>query len=236
MANWFCVNSAVNISSGIFDSNKRFEQTLDTAESIRKYCPDPIICLVDGSPIPFTDEQRTKLKEVYDHVLEFSDDPMIKFMHTRYNIQQLKSPCDFYLTEQFLIQMPIKETDRVFRITGRYKLSEKFNIEQHKVDKLVIAPKGKSCLYFDRQTGKNYEPITEYQYIRARLYSFPGTMIPYMRDKYNQMSQFFWELYKTSFSDLEHVLYKFIDPEMVMEVPTIGVTGVFAERDQLVDE
>jgi len=137
--------------------------------------------------------------------------------------------------EQFLYKVPMNDNDRVFKISGRYRLSDKFNIELHNTDKAVFGPKFKSCMYFDQQTGKNYEPLTEWQY-RTRLYSFPGSMIPYMKNKYYDMINFFWELYKTSFSDIEHVMYKFMDHDKVLEIDKIGLTGIFAERDQLVDE
>jgi hypothetical protein len=175
------------------------------------------------------------MDKICDKVIVLKSDPMIKWMHVRMNIQQLKSPSELYLMEQFLHLVDMKDDDRVFKISGRYKLSDKFDIATHTSDKAVFGPKFKSCMYFDKDTGKEFEPLTEWQY-RTRLYSFPGSMIPEMKDKYYQMINFFWELYKTSFSDVEHVMYKFMDHDKVQEVPIVGLTGIFAERDQLVDE
>ena len=235
MANWFGITSSINIQTGIFDNDTRFNQTIETIKSIRQYCPDSKVALLDGSPYGLSDEQHKTLSELCDEVISFKDDPLIKWMHVRMNIQQLKSPSELYLMEQFLYKVPMNDDDRIFKISGRYRLSDKFNIELHNTDKAVFGPKFKSCMYFDRESGKNYEPLTEWQY-RTRLYSFPGSMIPHMKNKYYEMINFFWELYKTSFSDIEHVMYKFMDHDKVLEIDKIGLTGIFAERDQLVDE
>jgi hypothetical protein len=235
MANWFGVTSAINIQNGIFSNADRFNQTVDTISSIRDKCPDSKVVLLDGGPLGLYDEQQSIMDKICDKVIVLKSDPMIKWMHVRMNIQQLKSPSELYLMEQFLHLVDMNKDDRVFKISGRYKLSDRFDIATHTSDKAVFGPKFKSCKYFDRESGKQYEELTEWQY-RTRLYSFPGTMIPEMKDKYNEMINFFWELYKTSFSDVEHVMYKFMDHDKVLEVPIVGLTGIFAERDQLVDE
>jgi hypothetical protein len=242
MANWFGITSAININYGIFNNNDRFNQTIESISSIRQKCPDSKIVLLESSPYGLEMYQKNHLEALCDKVIMFDKDPMIRWMHARYTIQQIKSPSELYIMEQFLHKVPMNENDRVFKISGRYKLSDKFDIAIHTSEKAIFGPNFEACNYYDDATGEIYQKFTDRQY-RTRLYSFPGKMIPEMKDKYYNMINFFWNMYngkfkdrKRRFSDVEHVMYKFMDHDKVLEVRIVGLIGIFANRNELIDE
>ena len=232
MTNWFIITSAINVEYGIFDSNKRFEQTLATIASIRKYCADSKVVLLEGAPIGLTEDQNAVLTNVCDTVVDFSQTEFIQFAHKTQNIDTLKHPSELFLVGSFLSQQKcIQETDRVYKISGRYFLNKNFNADLHSSakNKFVFGQKFRSCSYYDINTGTQMPAITNYQY-RTRLYSFCGSLVEYMNDKYREMFDFSLNLYDSGgFSDLEHIMYKLLDHSKVIEVKPIGVSGAFAD-------
>lgn len=231
MNNWFLITSAINVQHGVFDEQKRFQQTLVTIASIRKYCKNSKIVLIEGSPNTLTSEQLNVFENTCDIVIDLSQDQLIQFAHQTQDIETLKHPCELYLLGSFMKnQNVIRENDRVYKISGRYYLNSKFNSDLHTVakDKIIMGHKKKSYAYYDIKTGDQMPAITDYNY-KTRLYSFCGSLSEYMKNKYQEMFDFILPFYDTGgFTDVEHMMYKFLDHDKVIEMEPLGVSGIFA--------
>lgn len=232
MKHWFLITSAINIEYGVFDIEKRFSQTISTIASIRKYCKDSKIVLLDSSASALTEEQSGILQNICDIVVDYSTHEFVQFAHRTQDIDTLKYPCELFVLGSFLNQQDcIKEEDRIYKISGRYFLNKNFNSDLHLAakSKLVFGQKFKSCSYYDEKTGSSFPSIADYQY-RTRLYSFCGSLLEYMKGKYKEMFDFTLGLYDSGgFSDVEHIMYKFLDHTKVVEIKPIGVSGAFAD-------
>lgn len=235
MKNIFLVTSGINIDYGIFDSGTRFYQTIDTFESIRTRCPNSKIILLEGTPHGLSEQQFKDVSFFCDGVVSFKEDPIVNMFHKSYTIQQLKSPCELYIIKRFLeMQDVIRPEDNVFKISGRYTLNSMFDVNNFN-NEITFGPQFPSCKYFDTDTGKEFEPVSNWQ-LRTRFYSFKGYKVSFMIELYNKMLDFFQEVYNNkSFTDVEHVSYKFLS-EYVTQIPRLGLTGTFADRNERIFE
>lgn len=229
--NWFLITSAINVEHGVFNEQKRFEQTLVTIASIRKRCENSKIVLIEGSPNSLTPEQSKVFENTCDIVADLSQDELIQYAHKTQDIDTLKHPCELYLLGFFMKhQDVIQENDRVYKISGRYYLNSNFNSELHSAakNKIVMGHKNKSYGYYDVKSSLQFPAITEYNY-KTRLYSFCGSLSNYMKDKYQEMFDFILPFYDSGgFTDVEHIMYKFLDHDKVIEMEPLGVSGIFA--------
>lgn len=107
----------------VYSHEERFEQTLKTIESVRKYIPNATICLVDCSQ--FTENEENILHSSCDYVLNLYDTQLRNTL--RYS--NSKSQCEGLQTLvviQFIKQNNIT-FNNFFKITGRYTLNEQFD-------------------------------------------------------------------------------------------------------------
>lgn len=239
MNNWFLITSAINVDYGVFSFQEKYEQTCLTIDSIKKYCPDAKIILLEASPQKIPNEQMKVLRKMTDMYIDFSGDSTVQSMHKTLNVGAIKSPCESYILGSFLShQNFIKENDRVFKISGRYFLNEKFDLNFHKKqkEKIVFLKKEIYTQYYSVETGIKMEPISPFQY-KTRLYSFCGSLTEYFSKKCFSIFSFFAEKYGINFySDLEHAMYRFTNHDLVVEVENIGVSGFAADRHFMANE
>lgn len=231
MNNWFLITSALNIKHGAFDEQKRFQQTLVTIATILKRCENAKIALIEASPTELTKEQMNVFQNTCDIVLDLSNTDFVQFAHKTQDIETLKYPCEIFQLITFLNQQNvISDNDRVYKISGRYYLNSNFNAGIHSAakNKIVMAHKQKAYSFYDVKTGDKTPPITDYNY-KTRLYSFCGSLTNYMKDKYQEMFDFILPYYNSGgFTDIEHIMYKFLDHDKVLEIEPLGVSGIFA--------
>lgn len=237
MSNWFIITSACNVDYGVYSLDDKFHQTCLTIESIRKYCPDSKIVILEASPTSLPDYKRNFLHWASDVYIELAGDPKIMLMHKTLNTFAIKSPSEVYIMGLFLKKQNfLQENDRIFKISGRYVLTENFDLSQHQdKGKFTFKTKEKCTVYYDVNTKENLPPVAEYQY-KTRLYSFCGSLVPHYAKKCDEMLEFFHEYYDGRFTDLEHVMYKFLDHDLVKEIDMIGLRGSMVDRTGTVDE
>lgn len=237
MSNWFIITSACNVDYGIYSLEQKFHQTCLTIDSIRKYCPDNKIIILEASPISLPNNKRNFLHWAADVYVDMSADEKIQWMHKELNTFAIKSPSEVYILGSFLeAQNFIKETDRVFKISGRYILTDKFDLTKHQEkNKYTFKTKEQSVTYYKEGTQEEYPKYTDYQY-KTRLYSFCGSLIPYHSNKCLEMFEFFTQIYGKTFTDLEHAMYKFLDHNLVTEIETIGLAGYMVDREGRIEE
>jgi len=119
-----------------FNSDERLYQTIETYESIKNKIPNSFCILIEGSRL--TDEQRNYLNECYDVILEYGNDADILNYTTNINIG---------IGEMKLLQKGIEYIKKnnisskyLFKLGGRYTLSNNFNLNNFKINKYTFRP------------------------------------------------------------------------------------------------
>lgn len=227
MKHCFVVTSAVNSKFGVYAPAERLTQTLDTIKSIRQRVPDAKIILMECAGTPLTAEQESALDSAVDVFIDFTQDEDVQAIYQSNNWDIVKNTTEIMCFARVLEMChndgDFDGVDRVHKMSGRYLLNDDFDLKVYEqyADKIVIGPKNRSQFPFE-VTG------IELQYM-ARLWSWPNALTPAITNVYNNSLAYISDrINRGGYADIEHVLYKFLPPELVTEVPLLGVEGTIA--------
>lgn len=250
----FLITSAINTNVGAYTPLLRIYQTHDTINSIQKYYPDAMIVLVDGGKEitePDLKAQWENLGKRCNMFLNMAPNEQIQHLHTKFldNITQknemggttglIKSVAELTLMASFLDALkndpqlePIKKTDRIFKISGRYQLSPFF-------DKDVYENAGAKNKYIFRKRDASWmndakEAVgTEFGFA-SRLWSFDINQLDDVVDRFNTMIEDCLKISATHYVDIEHLLYKhFIDADP-LEIDHTHLMGTIAPTGSVI--
>jgi len=185
----------------IFTPEQRFQQTLQTIDSIRFMCPNSKIMIVEGGPL--TNEMLTLLMEKVDYFVDA--------FHTEHNTRTFclesnnKGLGDAWLILQGL--QYIKEhsisSSLIFKMSGRYRLNNQFSLERIMYDRPTFRRvSGAGCITF--------------------CFAVPGSMI----DTYINIMLHTVEYFKTHFTSIEDYLPNQFS--IIHEINCIGAEGEIA--------
>ena len=233
----FLVSSAINTKFGDFTTQARLRQTIGTINSIVERVPAAKIIIIESSGYKLEDDTIAKLKENSHFVIDFSGDSAVQKIHDdNINWDIVKSTCEtlcFYKGLGILKESTavLHDVDRIHKISGRYLLTNNFNPYIYEVEKNKIILLNKKTTQFNELVDIPYQYMT-------RLWSWP---IKKQHIVYKFYEYAINELIARStdgrFADIEHLLYKFMDPNDIFEVKKIGIKGVLSGRsDMEVDE
>lgn len=135
-------------ASSVFTVKERIDQTHKTISSIRKMCPSAEIIMVEGSD---TDISDCNFK--YDQLIRPTNDDKTK--ESIYSATKSSGECIMMLYAAN--EVHLEDYDLVFKISGRYTLTEEFSLDNFSKEKFTF--------YDHVQWG--YE---------TTLYSFPGKL------------------------------------------------------------
>ena len=223
----FMVTSAINTKFGTFDSNTRSEQTIKTINSIKRHVPYAKIFFLEMSAIPLTDGQKNTLTPLVDNLLDFTSDPaVVDLFHSTDNWDVVKNVTEVMCFMQALDILKSSNAfegiGRIFKLSGRYYLDDNFNIEYYKnysVKSHVVVKKSIESQFSFNLTGVKRQ-------FMSRLWSWPTGLLDEIVDVYQQGLVYMQErILDSGYVDIEHVLYKFLDHEKVIEKDFVGVQG-----------
>lgn len=224
------ITSAINTKFGVFSSEQRLQQTLDTIRSVKTHIPNSKIFLLEMAGVPLTEQQKEALLAEVTNLIDFTADTDVIGLYDSTNnwdiVKNVTEVMCFNKALQTLIDTEyLKGVDRVFKVSGRYLLNDSFNIDLYNEYKnktmIVIGAKKKSQFPYS---------ITqcEYQYM-SRLWSWPIGLTSEIIAAYDNMLNYMYErLSVGGYADIEHCLYKFLDKSKIYEVPTLGLEGSIA--------
>jgi hypothetical protein len=224
----FLVTSAINTKFGIFNSEQRLTQTLATINSIKSRAPGAKVILVEMGAIPLTTDQSQQLSKEVDKVLSFnSDQTVIDLFNSTDNWDIVKNVTEVMCFGQALSTL-VNHTDvfegvqRAFKISGRYTLTDDFDIEyynQYNVQHHMVVSQARSSQFSYELTG------VKQQYM-SRLWSWPTALMPEVLDVYSRGLVYMQErIVNGGYCDIEHMLYKFLDHNKVIEKELVGICG-----------
>ena len=228
-----------------YDEQQRFEQTLKTIECIREKVPNSYVVLFECSSKPIDEKQKEVLKEKADLFLEFYNEPVLKQIY-----ENLESRPELITYGKSLLETRgllntlyvikkhnlFSDSQRVFKLTGRYLLNEYFDINDYKSkfleEKYVI----KKYDYLPQEV-ENFDD-KELENVYAYLYGAKGMMITglwsFDRMIFNgaveALEKAFVYMEKmiqfTAGTDVEHSLYRFLNKKNIISIPNLGLTMV----------
>jgi hypothetical protein len=228
-----------------YDEQQRFEQTLKTIECVREKVPNSYIVLFECSSKPIDEKQKDILKEKVDLFLEFYNEPVLKLLYE--NIEQRPELITYgkslletrgLLNTLYTIKKHnlFSDSQRVFKLTGRYLLNEYFDIKDYESkfleEKYVI----KKYDYLP-QEAENFDE-KELENVYAYLYGAQGMMVTglwsFDRMLFNEIVESLEKAFVymekmmqyTAGTDVEHSLYRFLNKKNMISIPNLGLTTI----------
>ena len=148
------VNNLVIITSKIYVSSNilsytptrsihtvtdRFNQTIDTINSIKKYIPNPFIILIDNSVFENKDF-LLQLKHSVDNFINITDDNKLNYYTDCYEYKAFAEMYQLLNVYKILKQMNLNshKFKNMFKISGRYVLNNTFNYKNYNNSNNII--------------------------------------------------------------------------------------------------
>jgi len=235
MNNIFLVPSGIYTKQTLFSVEDRINQTIETAIDIRKKVPDVKLYLLEGGDKSLSFDERSKFLEVYDDVLDFTGHEVIKFSH-QLGGGTMKSSCETYMLMQSIKLLNVPEQSRIFKICGRYRLSDRFDLSKHHSATGKYLFKNKEPgLEFIAEYTKSKTSLYRYE---TRLFSFCGSIFDTVVKDFEKIFYSLIDMYSNNlYNDVEHMTYMVLDQSLVLDTDCIGVAGLRGEeKDSIIDE
>lgn len=196
-----------------FSSDERYVQTLETIKSIRKYSANSKILLVDCSEL--SEEKNKQLETEVDYYYQLNSEKEINNLcHTSPKKGLGESLITIKAVE--FIKLENMQFDRFFKISGRYKLDDRFDSSAFSYNEYTFCKE------------KHASPALSKNRHCTILYCVPKNLI----DSYEQSLQKCYEFYLKSNTCLELLLPSFCEPKTL--IPWLGVTGYRGVKSKLV--
>lgn len=188
----YIITSLIHCSSSAFSSQDRLNQTLGTIQSIKSRDPLAIIIVCEGSSYKWNIE-LPNVHVVYCYVGSFG-----------------KSAGECKLISHVLKSYDFSNVLRIFKISGRYVLNDRFDLDFHKKN-------------IDRIVAKIYPSTTHahYNVMITVLYSFDATLKQYIIECLEKA-----EVLITQHGlDIEHAMCIALNYSSIAKLQDLGVQG-----------
>ena len=243
MKNIVLLTSALYTNYGIYNPQDRIKQTLETAKSAKKYIPGAIVILVDNSKTDVQNDTSAEFEELIDLVdyyIDNSDDEDIKYFHNNvanYDIgKNAMEAMGLFKALNFIrgdaeMMKEIDSATRIFKLSGRYQVTDKFNISNfdntNTKDKYVFKRAQPSWIN-PADTGVN-------TLLQTRLWSFTPSLFMATIDMYKNIIENMIQLFnENKYIDNEHSMSKFIPKDRLVELETVGLIGNIAPNGMMI--
>lgn len=224
--NLFFINNALCVvSNSVYSDEERIIQTLQTIESIDKYCPDNAKYMFDSSPRKIPDEFISEIEKTGTIFFYCGDsaNTLQSSLHGKRSIAECFSFIKFI--DWFFEKKIVAE--RIYKISGRYKLNENFNLSCRPNNNFVFSKRYPSWM---SSLMKEHSKV-DHLY-KLRLWHMDFNLLNIFRE----------ELFKILIDciqydiDVEHSYFKHLNKYNVTEVDKIGVCGNIAPTGEYIDE
>lgn len=199
----------------IFSDEKRIEQTLITIQSIRKYCANAFVILIDNgmhNPEKF-------LKNKVDKYIYIGNRVLCRMAASAKN----KSIGEAVMLRK-VMDKKLRDYELIFKISGRYYLNENFDLAEYAPDAFNFLNYYSGKVVTGREVYRKGSHST-------RLYGFPGKKISVYRSALTK--SIIWGILGKS---IEISLPKSLRKEKFFYHKKLGVSGEIAVDGNLIDE
>lgn len=230
----FCIVSAVGNDYGVFSYQERLQQLIQSIHSVRTQVSAAHIVLYDASEDPLPESDQQTLGSQVDHLSLLHDDTYINFLKFKSrdptpNKFEKKTVGEIQCMNRFLQDLELSGHvyDRVFKLSGRYQLSEHFRLADH-------INLGHKCALRPPEDWHGEQIFT------LRLWSFDWHLLPQIAQLFQTMQQHTYHTV-TQTGKLEIVEFTFTKFVHQMRIPyatldKIGVSGLMGLVGEWIDE
>jgi hypothetical protein len=233
MNHLFIITSAINTRFGHHTREDRVLQTLHTLKSVYEKAPGAKIVVVESSAIPLEQDIVDKFQDSTHCFINMSGNEMLADIHEKNeNWDIVKNVSEIICFHSALKMLDNSDMltgiDRVHKLSGRYRLNDKFdlNLYEKQKNKIIVGTK--------LPTPFNKVVDIPYQYV-SRLWSWPikhhTKVKKFYSDAFTEMDM---RLRAGRYADIEHLLYKNLPPKLVYEAEFIGVEGNLGQNNRFV--
>ena len=234
MTSHFIITSAIHTSYGKCSTEERIEQTKKTIESIGTYAPESSAVIIDCG-------EKSVNKNLFDcEVIDYTTNEEIQ-----YNLQEylktnrdlepdiiIKSMLEIMMFSDYLKNIT-SSYDRIFKISGRYRLNSKFNYNNHleKKNKVLILKPQQSPHFY------NFDVSSSMFSYMTRCWSFDSSLLLKIIETYDKMKEEIIHISRIEKQgDIEHLLYKHLNKNIVSHANVMGIEGYWAPRKEWIEE
>lgn len=223
---WF-INHALRVNQlSVYSNEERFNQTIETLDSINEYCPDNKVFIFDSSPEVPAAEYIRKLNDREVFFFYSGNNPDVRDFSLRGHRSVAECITFISFLDWFKKQNYISK--RIYKLSGRYRVNSNFvrDDETYK-DSFVFSNALDSWMPEDRQRFTKVDKL-----FRLRFWHMD----------YNLLDIFQKEMYTilndcmTFGIDVEHSYYKNLHTYKTIELEKIGVCGNIAPSGDYIDE
>lgn len=226
----FFVNHALKVKAlSVFSEEERFEQTLETLNSINKYCPNNRVFIFDSSPEQPKEEYLKELNNRGATVFYSGTEPDVNSFSNvgSYSSRSIAESISFIYFLSWFKKQDIR-SKRIYKLSGRYRLNENFILNDPSYEgAFVFAKAHDSWMNKQHQEQKGVD----------KLY-----ILRCWHMDYNLLDTFDKELRNILLDcinegiDVEHSYYKNLHTYKTIELDKIGVCGNIAPSGDYIDE
>ena len=223
----FFVSSALNVKQlSVFSNDERYHQTVNTINSIDKYCPNNVKYMFDTSyQIP--DENYIQgIKELEVNFSWVGYNEKVRSLSEQ-GLRSLAETIGFDMILNEFLSNRI-ESKRVYKLSGRYQLNDNFTLNREDFkDSFVFLPTVNSWM------PKHHQELAEVDRIfELRLWHMDYNLLDiFKKEVYNILN----DMVKYNI-DVEHSYYKNLNKYKWTTINPIGIEGVIAPTGAIINE
>lgn len=233
----FILTSAINTRFGTYSPDVRLQQTVDSIKSIKERCPEAKICVVEMAGVPIKEDQARQIQAHCNYFFNFSGDEAVKSIYeSTDNWDWVKNTtevmCFANALNELSAQNILENFDRIFKMSGRYQLTENFpTVDYDSLPDRIVILERKGSQFPPQVTGGK-----QYQYM-SRLWSWPANETQKVIDAYNEGFVAMAEhIHAGGYFDIEHMLYAYLPKDLVTEIPTVGLRGLLGPTGAAIED
>jgi len=233
----FILTSAINTRFGAYKPDVRLQQTLDSIASIKARCPEAKVCVVEMAGVPLEEDQARQLQAQANYFFDFSRDEAVKSIYeSTENWDWVKNTTEVMCFANVLTELQLqgitKEFDRIFKMSGRYCLTDDFpTVDYDTVADRIVILERKGSQFRPEVTGGK-----QFQYM-SRLWSWPADQTQAVVDSYNEgFSAMAVRINEGGYFDIEHMLFAYLPAELVKEIPRVGLRGLLGPNGAAIED
>jgi hypothetical protein len=234
MTSHFIITSAIYTSYGKCSTEERIEQTKETIKSIETYAPGSSMVIIDCG-------EKSVEENLFDcELIDYTKNEEIQYHLGEYLKKDIDLEPDIIIKSMLEIMMfsdYLKNItgsyERIFKISGRYKLNSNFNHQKHldAKNKVVILPP------YTSQHLYNFNVTSSMFLYMTRCWSFDSSLLLNIIETYDKMRSDIIIMSQTEKQgDIEHLLYKHLNKKLVRHIDIMGVEGKWAPRGSWIEE
>jgi hypothetical protein len=224
---FFYISSAINVNNkGIFSNEERFQQMVETVNSINKYCPNNQMLINDSAENEPEVKYVEELARLGANTIYTGNRADINYFSQVGAKSQAESLAKIVFLEWFKTQEQPK-AKRYYKVSGRYSLTEDFKMYHEHENSFTFKKSVDSWMSEELR-----KPLGITKLYDTRLYHFDFNLLPIYRE---EMKNIFNDCLSKGI-DIEHSYYKNLNKYNVIEVDKIGICGIVAPTGAYIDE